>query len=66
MTLQLINEAIWYNRIVEFDGNQYMVTAVIKRKHKSKPEWYYQAELQDLHANSVTIADIEKVKEVTT
>lgn len=66
MKLQGINEAIWYGRLVEYNGIQFKVTAVIKRKHKSKPEWYYQAELLDIHVNSVAITNIKDIQEVTT
>lgn len=66
MTLQAINEAIWYNRLVECNGIKYRATAVVKSKHKKKPEWCYSVVLQDLKANSITIAGVEQVKEVTT
>ena len=66
MTLQAANEAVWYGRLVECNGIQYKATAIIKRKHTKKPEWSYDLELRDLHANSTTIANVEQVKEVTT
>lgn len=66
MKLQAINEAIWYGRLVECNGIQYRATALIRRRDKKKPEWSYEVELQDLKANSITIAKPEQIKEVTT
>jgi hypothetical protein len=62
MQLQEANEVIWYGKSVLYDGREYTLTAVIKRKHHKLPEWYYQAELQDMTArHSVVIADLGKV-----
>lgn len=66
MTLQQVNEAIWYGRLVSCNGIQYKATAIIKRKDKKKPEWCYDVVLQDLKVNSTTIAKPEQVKEVAT
>lgn len=63
MKVEQANEIIWYGRTVTYNGIPYILTAIIKRKHKKKPEWYYQAELQDMTAtHSVVIADLERVE----
>ena len=62
MLLELANKVIWHGKIVLFDGTEYRLTAVIKRRHYKEPKWYYQAELQSLTAKSVVIADLEKVE----
>ena len=62
MTIEQANECMWYGKPVLHDGTEYTLTAVIKRKHRKKPEWYYQAELRDTKApNSVIIANLEKI-----
>lgn len=65
MELSEANEAIWYGKRVRYNGTDYTLTAIIKRKHYKLPEWYYQAELQDLTAiHSVVIAALENVSVV--
>lgn len=54
------SEAIWFNIPVEYEGTEYRLTAIIKRKGKGG--WYYQGELQSLVANSIVIADLDKIK----
>ncbi len=63
MKVEQANEIIWYGKTVTYNGVPYKLTAIIKRKHNKKPEWYYQAELRDMTAiHSLVIADLEKVK----
>ena len=62
MKVNEANEIMWYGKTVTYNNIPYKLTAVIKRRHHKKPEWYYQAELQDLTVvHSVVIADLEKV-----
>jgi len=61
MQLADVKTAIAKKTIVTYDGIDYTVTAVIMRIHHKKMKWYYQLELKDLKANSVSIADMEKV-----
>lgn len=63
MKVEQANEIIWYGKTVTYNGVPYKLTAIIKRKHKKKPEWYYQAELRDMTAiHSVVTADLERVE----
>lgn len=50
------------NKEVEYKGVKYRLTACILR-YKEKDGYYYQAELQDLNANSVLICKLDDVKE---
>lgn len=63
MQLADVKTAIAKKTIVTYDGIDYTVTAVIMRIHHKEMKWYYQLELKDLKANSVSIADMEKVAE---
>jgi len=65
MTLQQVNEAIWYGRLVSCNGIRYKAAAVVKSRSKKKPEWSYDVVLQDLNTNSITIAKPEQVKEAS-
>ena len=57
------NDVIWNKKVVEYKGVSYYLTAVIKRRHNQKAEWYYQAELRDMTAlHSVVIADLNLVE----
>jgi hypothetical protein len=47
---------------VEYQGTDYIVSAIIVRMHHKKMQWYYQVELHDLVSNNITIANIEKIK----
>ncbi len=63
MDIKQAYDIIWYGKTVIYKDVEYTLTAVITRKHHSKSEWYYQAELQDKTAkHSIVIADLEKVK----
>ena len=63
MNVEQANEIIWYGKTVIFEGIEYTLTAIIKRKHYKEPKWYYQAELQDKTAkHSIVIADLKKVE----
>ncbi len=64
MQLENANEVIWYGKPVLYDGIEYTLTAVIKRKHHKENKWHYQAELTDIKAaRSVVIVPLEKVVE---
>ena len=62
MQLADVKTAIAKRTVVTYDGIDYTVTAVIMRIHHKEMKWYYQLELHDLKANSVCIADMEKVE----
>jgi hypothetical protein len=48
-----------HKTLVTYGGIDYTVTACIMRIRDGR--WYYQLELHDLNANSVTVAEMEKV-----
>ena len=60
MELKELKPAIARHLLAECDGVRYTVNAGIIRVKENK--WQYYAELKDLKANSVTIAEIEKVR----
>lgn len=63
MTVKEANEAMWYDTTVEYNGIEYRLNALIKKKHHREPRFYYQAELKDLSANSsLAYADLERIK----
>lgn len=63
MQLADVKTAIAKRTVVTYDGIDYTISAVIMRIHHKEMKWYYQLELRDLKANSVVIADMEKVVE---
>lgn len=63
MTVKEANEAMWYSTPVIFNGTEYAITALIKRKHHREPRFHYQAELKDLKsASSLAFADLDRVQ----
>ncbi|MDD6489289.1 MAG: hypothetical protein PUG48_05685 [Clostridia bacterium] len=50
------------NKEVSYKGVKYRLTACILR-YNEKDGYYYQAELQDLNANSVLICKLAEVEE---
>lgn len=67
MKLEDVNDAIVGEKTVIHEHNgysiPYRITGVITRYDKRKG-WWYALELRDLKANSITVANIEEVKEV--
>lgn len=57
MRLQEVREQL--NRLVEYRGDRYQLTACILRKVGKL--WKYSAELKDVKANSVVIVPLEEV-----
>lgn len=63
MTVGIANKAIWYDKPVIFDGREYQITGIVKRKHPRQHAFLYQAELKDKVANSSLVyADLDRVK----
>lgn len=60
MQLTDIKPAIRAHTPVTYRGQHYYITAVTLRYNGA--DWFYQAELHDLKANSVTIAKLEDVE----
>jgi hypothetical protein len=60
MTLQEVKPAMTAQTRVIHRGIEYYITGCTMRLRGG--EWYYQLELHDLRANSVTIADIKNVE----
>lgn len=51
------------NRPVRHDGSLYTFEAAIFRRHKKTGEFYYQAELRDIHADrSIVYCDLSDVE----
>ena len=51
------------NQIVKHDGSLYTFEAAIFRRHKKTGEFYYQAELRDIHADrSIIYCDLSDVE----
>lgn len=61
MKLERVKHAMAYKETIEYQGIEYSISAVTMRIYQGK--WYYQAELQSLHANSIVIAALEDVNE---
>lgn len=62
MNMVAANKAIWYGLPVTYNGIEYIMTAIIKRKHPQKQAFIYQAELKDIVAKSSNIyADLDRV-----
>lgn len=61
MQLDEVKVVIAKKQLVEHQGINYTVSAVIMRLHHKEIKWYYQLELQDLKTNCIVIADIERV-----
>lgn len=51
------------NRKVTHDGSEYLLVGVTIRKHRKTNEFYYQAELQDVKANSLLACPLDSVEE---
>lgn len=62
LKIEDVKPAISKRTIVTYNDTEYTVSAVIMRIHHKEMKWYYQLELRDLKANSVCIADMEKVE----
>jgi len=61
MTISEIKPAL--NQIVRHDGSLYTFEAAVFRRHKKTGEFYYQAELRDIHADrSVIYCDLSDVE----
>ena len=51
------------NKPVTHDGTEYILTGAIFRKNRKTGEFYYQAELRDIHAErSILVCDLKDVE----
>ena len=61
MKIEDVSEHMEKKTVIVHSGCRYYISGVISRIKKGK--WFYEIELHDLKANSVTVVNLEDIKE---